>query len=92
MELRLPGLSGRHTLMQRAEGMVPLGLLKGHDLAVAEILAGVLTGDRDADIIRPIAEAAISEMEREGFMELAATKATAQRIAHMLNTGRPLKN
>lgn len=92
MELRLPGLSGRHTLMQRAEGMVPLGLLKGHDLAVAEILAGVLTGGRDADIIRPIAEAAISEMEREGFMELAATKATAQRIAHMLNTGRPLKN
>lgn len=92
VELCLPGLSGKHTLMNRVEGMVPLGLLKGHDLAVAEILAGVLTGGGDADVTRPIPESAIGEWEREGFLELAATKPTAQRIAHMLKTGKPLKN
>ncbi|MFZ1414792.1 MAG: hypothetical protein WAS73_09470 [Defluviicoccus sp.] len=54
---------------------------------VAVIGAGVMGSG-----IAPIAEATISEMEREGVMELAATKATAQRIAHMLKTGKPLKN
>ena len=92
VELRLPGLSGRHTLMHRVEGMLPPGLLKGHDLAVAEVLVGVLTGGAEADITRPIPEAAISDLERAGFMALVATKATALRVAHMLKTGKPLKN
>ncbi len=34
----------------------------------------------------------ILRLEREGFMALAHTEATAARIAHMLETGRRLRN
>jgi len=91
VELRLPGASGKHTLMNRVEAMVPLGQLQGHDLAIAEVLAGVLTGGT-TDVTRPLPEAAISTLEREGFLELAASKASTQRIVHMLKTGKPLRN
>lgn len=91
-ELRLPGPSGRHALMHKVETLVPLGVLYGHDQTVAAVLAEVLTGGVSADRARPIPEEAILDLEREGFMELVATPATAQRIAHMLKTGKPLKN
>ncbi len=91
-ELRLPGPSGRHTLMNRVEGMAALGQLRGHDLAVAGVLAGVLSGGPSADPLRPQPEEAVLDLERQGFMELVGTKPTALRIAHMLRTGKPLRN
>lgn len=91
-EFRLPGPSGRSTLVNLAETMVPLGGLKGHDLVVAGVLAKVLTGGADGDPLRPLSEQAILDLEREGFLELATTQASADRIAHMLATGKPLKN
>jgi 3-hydroxyacyl-CoA dehydrogenase len=92
IELRLPGPSGRHTLMNRVESMTVLGQLRGHDVAVAEVLVDVLTGGPSANPLRPVPEEAILDLEREGFMELVASKPTAQRIAHMLKTGKSLKN
>lgn len=90
-ELRLPGASGRHTMMNRAEGLVPLGLLQGHDMVVAGALADILSGG-PADPGKPVNEAAISELEAQAFMELASHSAGRERIVHMLKTGKPLKN
>ena len=91
-ELRLPGASGAQTLLSRAEGLLPLGKLSGHDMTVAATLAVVLTGGISADPIRPIPEEAVLDLEKAGFMELVATAPTRARIAHMLKTGRPLQN
>ena len=42
---------------------------------------------QDADLRFPLLE-----LEREGFMRLVANKKTAERIQHMLKTGKPLRN
>jgi 3-hydroxyacyl-CoA dehydrogenase len=88
--LRLPGASGRATLANLAETLVPVGVLKGHDLTVARVLARVLTGGATSGEALP--ETAILDLEREGFLELAGHPATLERISHMLRTGKPLRS
>lgn len=91
LEMRLAGVSGAHTLMNFAEGQVPLGRLKGHDLTIAALLARVLSGG-DADVTRPLSEQDINRLEREAFLELCRSPLTQERIRHMLATGKPLRN
>ena len=39
-----------------------------------------------------ISEDYLLQLEREGFLKLCGNKKTAQRIQHMLKTGKPLRN
>jgi 3-hydroxyacyl-CoA dehydrogenase len=55
-----------------------------HDKVIGNVLANVLAGQGD--------EKEIMKREHDGFMELIKTPATQARIAHMLETGKPLKN
>lgn len=91
VDLRLPGASGKATLRNRIDQLVPLGLLRGHDLVVADALATILSGG-DSDPTRPLPETAISDLEHAAFMDLVATTPTRERIAHMLKTGKALAN
>ncbi len=74
-----------HLDAQRAEGK-----LSEHDVVVGRNLARILCGGGGS--ARRMAAAEILELEREVFLQLCATEATRQRIAHMLKTGKPLKN
>jgi len=46
------------------------------------------------NISRPqrVTEQYLLDIEREAFVSLCGTKATQERIAHMLKTGKPLRN
>jgi 3-hydroxyacyl-CoA dehydrogenase len=40
----------------------------------------------------PCSEQDLLDLERQGFLELCGMPATQARIAHMLQTGKPLRN
>jgi len=90
-DLTLPGPSGKVAMQMAVEGFAKRGLATKHDKVVSGALAEVLTGG-DADHIAPVPAARVLELEREGFMKLIRTNATLDRIEHILETGRPLRN
>ena len=65
------------------------GRLGAHDVVVGKALARVVCGGGARETI---SEGRLLELEREAFLELCGTPATRARIAHMLATGKPLRN
>ncbi|MBX6350076.1 MAG: 3-hydroxyacyl-CoA dehydrogenase/enoyl-CoA hydratase family protein [Clostridia bacterium] len=85
------GREGRARLALAIDEMWRAGRITDHDRTVARALARVLTGgDRPAGAL--VAEEELLELEREAFCELLARPETQARMAHMLETGRPLRN
>ena len=64
--------------------------LSEHDEVVGRGLARVLTGG--GGVRRKVAEQHLLDLEREVFLQLCGTEHTRQRIAHLLHTGKPLRN
>ena len=62
-----------------------------HDLLIAEKLAGILSGGRLTGR-QTVSEQHLLDLEREAFLSLCGTAKTQARIAHMLKTGKPLRN
>jgi 3-hydroxyacyl-CoA dehydrogenase len=91
VELRLPGPAGRLAFSSAAQSFHRRGLATVHDLVVSDELAGVLSGG-SADIVDPVSEDDVLELEREAFMRLMKTGGTLARIEHLLVTGKPLRN
>lgn len=66
------------------------GQASEHDALIGEKLAWVLAaGDGPP---REVSEQDILDFEREAFLSLLGTEKTQERIAHMLQTGKPLRN
>ncbi|MEP7271123.1 MAG: 3-hydroxyacyl-CoA dehydrogenase NAD-binding domain-containing protein [Acidobacteriota bacterium] len=67
------------------------GYISDHDALVGTKIAEVLSG---GNLSRPtrVSEEYLLDLEREAFVSLCGTKATQQRLAHMLKTGKPLRN
>ncbi|MBO0719701.1 MAG: enoyl-CoA hydratase/isomerase family protein [Blastocatellia bacterium] len=67
------------------------GYISDHDALIGAKIAYVMSG---GDLTRPtrVSEAYLLELEREAFVSLCGTKATQERLAHMLKTGKPLRN
>ena len=66
------------------------GQASAHDAVIGEKLAWVLSaGDGPP---REVGEQDILDFEREAFLSLLGTEKTQQRIAHTLQTGKPLRN
>jgi 3-hydroxyacyl-CoA dehydrogenase len=61
-----------------------------HDVVVGRRLAHVLAGGDGPP--RDVSEQDILDLEREAFLALLGTKGTQDRMAHMLETGKPLRN
>ncbi len=74
-------------LVNMAEG----GFISAHDYKVAKAAATALCGG-EVDSGRRVSEQWILDVERAQFVELLKTEKTQQRIAHMLETGKPLRN
>ena len=84
------GKEGLGNLRYAAWAMHEAGQITDHEVSIAHELAYVLTGgDGPA---RSVNERDILDLEREAFLRLAGTKETQERIAHMLKTGKPLRN
>jgi 3-hydroxyacyl-CoA dehydrogenase len=72
-------------LMKRA------GYISDHDAMIGEKLARILTGG-DLNHSTRVSEQYLLDLEREAFLSLIGTRKTQERIAHMLKTGKPLRN
>jgi 3-hydroxyacyl-CoA dehydrogenase len=67
------------------------GHITDHDLTVSTKLAAVLCGGPVPEGTR-VSEEYLLDLEREAFLSLLGTPETQDRIRHMLQTGRPLRN
>jgi len=92
IELTLPGPTGKAALGLALHDLHQKGVATDHDMIVADALSDVLTGGESADITEPVLEKDILALERRSFMRLIHTEPTLARIAHTLETGKPLRN
>ncbi|MEM7443451.1 MAG: 3-hydroxyacyl-CoA dehydrogenase NAD-binding domain-containing protein [Pseudomonadota bacterium] len=90
-EIMLPGPSARAGLNMVVSDLAAQGKATPHDIVVSDALATVLSGG-DHDVTEPLAEDELLTLEREAFMSLVKTSGTLDRIEHMLETGKPLRN
>ncbi len=72
-------------------GMVLSGMISEYDW---EILLGIINIYAGGGVIKgaEITETYLEELERELFLKLIGNQKTQDRIAHMLKTGKPLRN
>lgn len=73
------------------EGFIESGAASEHDALIARKLAYILTGGA---ISEPswVDEQVILDLERQAFLELLTEQKTLERIGHMLQTNKPLRN
>lgn len=88
LALGLPALA---TLKLGIHQMKRGGFISDHDALIGEKLARILTG---GDLNHPtrVSEQYLLDLEREAFLSLAGQRKTQERIAHMLKSGKPLRN
>jgi len=79
------------TLKLGIHQMKRAGYISDHDAEIGTQLARILTG---GDLNHPtrVSEQYLLDLEREAFLSLAGMRKTQERIAHMLKTGKPLRN
>ena len=85
------GNSALATLKLGVHLMKRAGYISDHDALIGEKLARVLTGG-DLNHATRVSEQHLLDLEREAFLSLIGTRKTQERIAHMLKTGKPLRN
>ena len=90
-EIRLPGPAGKAALDLAVEGFHGAGKATDYDVVVSAAVAGVLTGG-DTDITTIMTEDDVLALERRHFLALVHHPGTLDRIEHMLETGKPLRN
>jgi len=91
-EIYLPGEGGRLAIEATLENFLKAGKISQHDALIGRKLAYVLTGGDKGSPFQPVDEQYLLDIEREAFVSLCAEPLTQQRIAHMLKTGKPLRN
>jgi len=67
------------------------GYISDHDETIGRRLAKVMSGG-DLNHSSLVSEQYLLDLEREAFLSLCGEAKTQQRIAHMLKTGKPLRN
>jgi 3-hydroxyacyl-CoA dehydrogenase len=88
---RLPGRSGAATIGMMLYDMELNNQISAYDRHIGQKLAVVLTGG-DVSANSPVTEARLLELEREAFLSLCGEEKTQARMAHLLETGKPLRN
>lgn len=89
--IRLPGATAKTALQMAIDGFVKSGKATPHDEVVSKALATVLSGG-NTDITKELSEQDLLDLELDVFMELVHNEATLDRLEHMLDTGKPLRN
>ena len=91
-ELLPPGIGGKLAIQVAIDGFLKAGTISDHDALIAGKLAHVLTGGERANGIDLMDEQQYLDLEREVFVSLAGETKSQDRMAHMLKTGKPLRN
>lgn len=91
-EIRLPGATGKLALDMAVGDLRKSGKATPYDVVVSSAVARVLTGGEKADWTNPLHEDDIFKLEREEFMKLVHNEGTQNRVEHMLEKGKPLRN
>lgn len=89
--VRLPGKTARTAFAMGIKDMDKKGLVTPHDHVVSAALANVLSGG-ETNMTEELTEQDILDLERQEFAKLLRNTATLNRIEHMLETGKPLRN
>jgi 3-hydroxyacyl-CoA dehydrogenase len=89
--VRVPGREARAVLDVAVDQLRRGRRISEHDARIAHTLAHVLTGG-DLPQGALVDEGHILDLEREAFLRLLGEERTRQRIRHLLQTGRPLRN
>src|SRR5215813_13840255 len=79
------------TLKLGIHQMKRAGYISDHDAEIGTQLARILTGGELNHPTR-VSEQYLLDLEREAFLKLAGMRKTQERLAHMLKTGKPLRN
>jgi 3-hydroxyacyl-CoA dehydrogenase len=85
------GSNGANTMKLGAYQYLKSGYISEHDYKIASKLAYVLAGGEVPEDTL-VEEAYLLDLEREGFLSLIGEPKTRARMAHMLRTGKPLRN
>jgi 3-hydroxyacyl-CoA dehydrogenase len=88
---RLPGKSAYATFDMGLGAMKDGHFISEHDLKIAMKVAHVMTGG-DCSPRQRVTEQHLLDLEREAFVSLCGEEKTQARIAHMLETNKPLRN
>lgn len=89
--ISLPGKTAKAALALALGGLRRLGKATPHDVVVGGELATILSGG-DTDTTVSMSEDDLYALECRGFLALARTQESIARVAHMLKTGKPLRN
>ncbi|TAE59215.1 MAG: enoyl-CoA hydratase/isomerase family protein [Bacteroidetes bacterium] len=86
---------GRNTLSSLLAGIAGMQygrFASAHDAKIASKVAFVLCGGDLTGTNNLVSEQYLLDIEREAFLSLCGEKKTQERIQHMLQTGKPLRN
>lgn len=90
-KLRLPGPSGAATIRWAVEDMRTGKQITEHEAKIASKLAWILSGG-ETSTRTPIGQQRILDLECEAFLSLVGEEKTQERMQHMLQSGKPLRN
>ena len=90
--IRLPGETGHLALKMAVGDMYKSGKATDYDVVVSDHLANVLSGGEKGDWTEELSEDDLLKLELQEFMKLLHHDGTMDRIEHMLDTGKPLRN
>jgi len=88
---RLPGKSALATFEMVVKSMQDGNFISEHDALIALKIAKVLTGGDTSPRVK-VSEDTLLDLEREAFVELCKEPKTLERIGHMLQHNKPLRN
>lgn len=89
--VKVAGRDGKAFLMMLLYNMQKGGYISEHDKLVGEKLANVITGG-DVPFGTIVSEQQLLDLEREAFLSLCGQRKTQERMAYMLEHGKPLRN
>ncbi|MCF8240954.1 MAG: hypothetical protein K9J16_06180 [Melioribacteraceae bacterium] len=90
-DIKVLGREALATLLLGAYSFRTANYISDHDRKIAEKLAFVMSGG-DLTQGTLVSEQYLLDLEREAFLSLISERKTMERIQHILNTGKPLRN
>ena len=91
INFRLPGANGAASFRWFLDGMVKGKQITEHEYKIASKLAWVLCGG-DTSTRAKVSQQQILDLEREAFLSLCGEPKTHERMQHMLQFNKPLRN
>lgn len=91
-DIRVLGQNALATFYAGVAGMQYGHYASEHDAKIARKVAYVLTGGDLSGDDNLVSEQYLLDIEREAFLSLLGERKTLERIQHMLQTGKPLRN